>query len=84
MSDEPKKRYVLVYGAVIVLYVIMIIVYSLVVHNATVNGAAENVPCVESDLNPCPDTPPNASNTLNTNSNVIELLASAVSSAFAN
>ena len=34
----------------------MIIVYSLVVHNATVNGAADNVPCVPSDLNKCPTT----------------------------
>ena len=54
LDDEPKKNYYLVYGAVAVMYTIMIIVYAVVVHNATENGAATDVTCVESELNPCP------------------------------
>ena len=66
MDDEPKKNYYGVYGTVAVLYVTMIIVYSLVVHNATKNGAADNVPCIyDKDLNPdCP--PPTPENSLET------------------
>ena len=57
-DDEPKKNYYGVYGTVIFLYVTMIIVYSVVVHNATKNGAADNVPCINDDeLNPCPVAP---------------------------
>ena len=61
MDDEPKKNYYGVYGTVAVLYVVMIIVYSVVVHNATKNGAADNVPCIyDADLNPgCPPTTEN-------------------------
>ena len=47
MDNEPKKNYYLVYGAVAILYIVMIIVYALVVHNATENGAAENVVCAD-------------------------------------
>ena len=54
LDDEPKKNYYLVYGAVALMYAIMITVYAIVVHNATENGAATNVKCVESELNPCP------------------------------
>ena len=57
-DDEAKKNYYGVYGTVIVLYITMIIVYSIVVSNATKNGAADNVACVDDPkLNPCPVTP---------------------------
>ena len=75
-EDEPKKNYYLVYGAVATMYLIMIIVYSVVVHNATENGAAENVKCVPSDLNKCPDDP-------DTPTSLIEGLIKSIVEAFA-
>ena len=62
MDDEPKKNYYGVYGVVIVLYIVMITVYAIVVHKATENGAADNVPCIyDAELNPdCPHTPENS------------------------
>ena len=57
-DDEPKKNYYGIYGCVTFLYVTMIIVYAVVVSNATKNGAAENVPCIPDEkLNVCPDDP---------------------------
>ena len=56
-EDEAKKNYYGVYGVVIALYITMIIVYAVVVHKATENGAADNVACVPSSLNECPDVP---------------------------
>ena len=38
-SSEPKKSFWMIYTAVAVFYAIMIIVYSFVVHNATLDGA---------------------------------------------
>ena len=50
--EEEKKNYYGVYGVVIALYITMIIIYAVVVHNATENGAADNVPCIyDSKLN---------------------------------
>ena len=59
MNDEAKKNYYGVYGTVLVLYIIMIIVYAVVVSNATKNGAADNVPCkYDEKLNDCGRDPP--------------------------
>ena len=44
-DQEPKKNFYLVYGVIAALYVIMLIVYSVVVHNATANQDARNVDC---------------------------------------
>ena len=40
-SPEPKKSFALIYISVAVLYAIMITVYSVVVHKATLDGARD-------------------------------------------
>ena len=46
-SSEPKKSFWMIYTAVAVFYAIMIIVYSFVVHNATLDGAQDVLPKTE-------------------------------------
>ena len=47
--NEPKKNYMWIYIAVAVFYAAMIVVYSIVVHNATENGAQDVAPVVSSE-----------------------------------
>ena len=46
---EEKKSFWYIYAAVAAFYVIMIIVYSIVVHNATEDGAADVAPVKKDD-----------------------------------
>ena len=49
--NEPKKNYMWIYIVVAVFYAAMIVVYSLVVHNATENGAQDVLPVDNDDAN---------------------------------
>ena len=58
VESEPKKSFALIYILVIVFYAAMAIVYGIVVHNATEDGALD-VPCILPEDAPqqCPEVP---------------------------